>query len=68
VYEGWGEWARTLQPAASQSELAQGGRYWLDPETGRLHVRFANDGDWAWLRIKTCTQRYCGEGLGSRNV
>ena len=68
VYEGWGEWARTLEQAASQSELSQGGRYWLDPATGRVHVRFANDGDWSWQRIKVCVQRYCGEGLGSRTV
>ena len=66
VYDGWGEWARNLKPAASQSELAQGARYWLDPATKLLHVRFSNDGAWRWLRIKACAQRHCGEGLGTR--
>lgn len=68
VYDGWGEWARTLRPASSAAELADGGRYWLDPGTNRLHVRFRNDGEWRWLRMKVCAQQYCGEGLGSRNI
>jgi hypothetical protein len=64
VYDGWGEWARNLRPADSQSELAQGGRYWL--HDGKLHVRFTNDGTWRWLRIKACAKRGCSEGLGTR--
>jgi cell migration-inducing and hyaluronan-binding protein len=66
VYEGWGPWARTLRPASSQAELAEGGRYWLDPSTQRLHVRFRNGGTWSWQRMKVCTARYCGEGLGTQ--
>ena len=66
VYAGWGEWAKNLEPAASQAELALGGRYWVDPATKLLHVRFHNDGAWRWLRIKACAQRHCGEGLGTR--
>ena len=65
VYEGWGEWADTLDAASSQSGL-DGGHYWLDPDTNRVHVRFSNSGSWTWQRIKVCTQRYCGEGLGTR--
>jgi cell migration-inducing and hyaluronan-binding protein len=66
AYEGWGEWANTLQPAGGEAGLADGDRYWLDSATGRLHVRFTNDGHLRWQRIKVCATRYCGEGLGSR--
>lgn len=55
--------ARTLLPAVSQAELTDG-RYWLDPDTSRLHVRFRNDGQWRWMRIKACTQQYRGEAWG----
>ncbi|HVM18431.1 MAG TPA: G8 domain-containing protein [Egibacteraceae bacterium] len=67
VYEGWGEWARTLRKASSAKELSEGGRYWVDPSTRRVFVHFAGDGSWRWQRIKVCAQRYCGEGLGTRN-
>ena len=67
VYSGWGEWARTLRPASSQAGLAQGDRYWFDRSTKRLHVRFESTTEWQWQRIKVCAQRYCGEGLGTRD-
>ena len=66
VYDGWGEWARTVRPAGSRAGLAEG-RYWLDPATDLLHLRFANDGDWSWLRMKVCADQYCDEGLGSQD-
>lgn len=67
VYEGWGEWARTLRRADTAAEMGAGERYYLDTATGRVHVRMRNDGDWNWLRMKVCAQEYCGEGLGSRD-
>lgn len=66
VYEGWGEWARTLRPATSAAGLAAG-RYWLDPSTKRLFVRFTNDGEWEWLRMKLCATQYCGDRTGSQD-
>lgn len=67
VYRGWGEWALTLRRANSRSQLADGDRYWVDG-SGRVHVRFNSDGDWTWDRIKVCSRRYCGEGLGTQNI
>ncbi len=67
VYRGWGEWARTLRSAASEAELAAGGRYCIDG-AGRVHVRFASNGYPVWDRIKVCAQQYCGEALGTRDI
>ena len=66
VYDGWGEWARTLRPASGQAELAADGGYLR--QDGLVHIRFRNDGQWRWLRTKLCAQRYCGEGLGTRDI
>ena len=66
AYEGWGEWADTLEAAGGEAGLADGDHFWLDEATNRLHIRFTNDGHLRWQRIKVCAQRYCNEGLGSR--
>lgn len=66
VYEGWGEWARTLRPATTEADLSTD-RYWFDAATNRVHVRIRNNGDWNWRRLKVCAQQYCGEGLGSQD-
>ncbi|MGH3442971.1 MAG: hypothetical protein ACRDUY_13205 [Nitriliruptorales bacterium] len=66
VHDGWGEWARVVQPAASRSGLSAGGRHFLDRGAGILWLRFSKEPGWQWQRQKVCVEFGCGEGLSAR--